>query len=85
MTTAGLEKGGMENTHIAIERTTFVEEIYREINTTPEEYLPALLEIVRGFRMGILKPADESFEQGMRDVMENNTRPLSELWKGIDA
>jgi hypothetical protein len=21
----------------------------------------------------------------MRDVMENNTRPLSELWKGIDA
>jgi hypothetical protein len=35
--------------------------------------------------MGVLKPADESFEQGMRDVMENNTRPLSELWKGIDA
>jgi hypothetical protein len=35
--------------------------------------------------MGIMKPADESFKQGMRDVMENNTRPVSELWKGIDA
>jgi len=52
---------------------------------TPEEYLPALLEIVRGFRHGILKPADESFKQGMQDVVEGNTRPVSELWKGIDA
>jgi hypothetical protein len=75
----------MENPFMTIEKATCVEKIYREINTTPEEYLPALLEIVRGFRMGVLKPADESFEQGMRDVMENNTRPLSELWKGIDA
>jgi hypothetical protein len=52
---------------------------------TPKEYLPALLEIVKGFCLGVLKPADESFEQGMRDVMENNTRSVSELWKGIDA
>jgi len=40
---------------------------------------------VKGFRLGILKPADESFKQGMCDVMENNTRPVSELWNGIDA
>jgi hypothetical protein len=70
---------------MAIEKSSCVEEIYREINTTPEEYLPALLEIVKGFRLGVLKPADESFEQGMRDVMEKNTRPVSELWKSIDA
>jgi hypothetical protein len=70
---------------MTIEKSSCVEEIYREINITPEEYLPALLEIVKGFRLGVLKPADESFERGMRDVMENNTRPVSELWKGIDA
>jgi len=70
---------------MAIEKASCVEELYQEINITPEEYLPALLEIVKGFRLGVLKPADESFEQGMRDVTENNTRPVSDLWKGIDA
>lgn len=70
---------------MAIQKPSCVEEIYREIDTTPEEYLPALLEIVKGFRLGILKPADESFKQGMCDVMKNNTRPVSELWNGIDA
>jgi hypothetical protein len=70
---------------MTIEKSSCVEKIYREIDTTPEEYLPALLEIMKGFRIGIMKPADESFKQGMRDVMENNTRPVSELWEGIDA
>ena len=61
-------------------------ELYREIETTPEEYLPALLEIVRGFRHGImLKPADESFRQGMKEALSGNTMPVAELWKGIDA
>jgi hypothetical protein len=61
-------------------------ELYHEIETTPEEYLPALLEIVRGFRHGImLKPADESFRQGMKEALSGNTMPVAELWKGIDA
>ncbi len=66
-------------------KSSYAQEIYREVDITPEEYLPALLEIVRGFRLGMLKPADESFKQGMQDVVEGNTRPASELWKGIDA
>ena len=70
---------------MTIEKSSCVEKIYREIDTTPEEYLPALLEIMKGFRMMIIKPVDESFKQGMKDVMENNTRPVSELWEGIDA
>lgn len=53
---------------------------YREENITPEEYLPALLKIVRGFRLGVLKPADESFIQGMHDIKEGNIKPVSELW-----
>ncbi len=61
-------------------------ELYQEIETTPEEYLPALLEIVRGFRHGImLKPADKSFQQGLKEALSNNTLPVSELWNGIDA
>ncbi len=46
------------------------------LDITPEEYLPALLEIVRGFRLGALKPADESFIQVIRDVINRNTRPV---------
>ncbi|WP_287043524.1 hypothetical protein [Desulfonatronospira sp. MSAO_Bac3] len=68
-----------------MKKSYYVQEISREVDVTPEEYLPALLEIVRGFRLGVLKPADESFKQGMQDVVEGNTRPVSELWKGIDA
>lgn len=67
-------------------KTACASELYNEIETTPEEYLPALLEIVRGFRHGImLKPADKSFQQGMREAVAGNTLPVSELWKGIDA
>jgi len=62
-----------------INKSYYVQEIYREVDVTPEEYLPALLEIVRGFRLGVLKPADESFKQGMQDVVEGNTMPVSEL------
>ena len=67
------------------DKLSCVEEIYREIDTTPEEYLPALLEVIKGFRHGILKPAEESFEQGIRDDIKGNIRPVSELWNGIDA
>jgi len=66
-------------------KSSCTEQIYQEVNIIPEEYLPALLEIVRGFRLGVLKPADESFKQGMQDVIQGNTRPVSELWKDIEA
>jgi hypothetical protein len=67
-------------------QTVCAQELYHEIDTTPEEYLPALLEIVRGFRHGILlKPAEESFRQGLKESLTGETLPVSELWKGIDA
>ncbi|WP_041245275.1 hypothetical protein [Geotalea uraniireducens] len=67
-------------------KSVCAKELYHEIETTPEEYLPALLEIVRGFRHGILlKPAAESIRTGMKEALEGNTLPVSELWKGIDA
>jgi len=71
---------------MGLAKTACANELYHEIETTPEEYLPALLEIVRGFRHGVmLRPADESFRQGMKDVLTGNTLPVSELWKDIDA
>ena len=66
--------------------STFTKKLLDEIKAIPEEYLPALLEVVRGFRHGvILKPAEESIRQGIKEALAGDTLPISELWKGIDA
>jgi hypothetical protein len=64
----------------------FAKELLHEIKATPEEYLPALLEIVRGFRHGVLlKPAEESIRQGIKEALAGETQHVSELWKGLDV
>ena len=60
--------------------------VLEEIDKTPIEYLPALLQIIHIFRESIsLKPADESFKQGWGEVLRGETSPISELWNDIDA
>ena len=67
-------------------KSACAKQLYEEIESTPEEYLPALLEIVRGFRHGILlKEADESIRQGMKEALQGETLPVAELWKGVDV
>lgn len=62
------------------------EQVLEEINKTPVEHLPYLLQIIRIFRESILlKPAEESFMQGWREALDGETKPVSELWEGIDA
>lgn len=54
--------------------------------TQPEEYLPNLSQIIRLFRESVaLKPAEASFQQGWQEAQMGQTRPVSELWNGIDA
>ena len=63
----------------------YLEQINREIRETPEEYFPALLNIVRSYRQSVaLSPADASFQQGWKEVLQGETLPISELWVGID-
>jgi len=64
----------------------YEEQLVREIKGTPEEYLPNLLQIVRLFRESVsLKSAEASFRQGWKEALAGETRPVSELWEGIDA
>ncbi len=71
---------------MATARSIHADELHRAIESTPEEYLPALLEVVRGFYHGVmLKPANESLRQGLKEALSDQTRPVSELWDGIDA
>lgn len=71
---------------MSAEVSVYEEQLVREIKRTPEEYLPNLLQIVRMFRESVvLKPAEASFRQGWKEVLAGETRPVSELWEGIDA
>ncbi|NKQ37767.1 MAG: hypothetical protein HF973_19415 [Chloroflexi bacterium] len=64
----------------------YKEQLYQEIEATPEEYWPALLNIVRSYRQSVaLNPAGESFRQGWQEAMQNNTLPVSELWDDVEA
>jgi len=66
--------------------SAYAEQIVREIKEMPEEYLPVLLEIIRLFRKSLtLNPAEASFRQGWKEALAGETRPVSELWEGIDA
>jgi len=57
---------------------TYSERIKHEIEQTPDEYLPLLLEMIHLFRQGILlKPAEESFRQGWQEALRGETLPLS--------
>ena len=67
-------------------RTEVLEQVIQEIQQTPQEYLPCLLQIIRLFRESVtLKSAEESFRQGWQEAMTGNTLPVSQLWDGIDA
>jgi len=71
---------------MATQISTYAEQLVREINQMPEEYLPILLEIVRLFRESVtLKPAEASFRQGWKEALAGETMPVSKLWEGIDA
>jgi hypothetical protein len=60
--------------------------VMQEIEQTPPEYLPNLLQLVRIFRQSVtLNSAEESFRQGWHEAMTGQTIPLDELWDGIDA
>lgn len=64
----------------------YKEKLQREIEATPEEYWPALLNIIRSYRQSVtLNPADVSFRQGWQEAMNEELLPLSELWEDIDA
>ena len=67
-------------------KKTAPKKINKEIRETPEEYLPALLAMIRLFRESVtLKPADESFLQGWKEALNNEVLPIEHLWDGINA
>ena len=66
--------------------TAYKNRLLKEIDATLEEYLPALLNIVRSYRQSVsLNPANESFRQAWQEAMQGEIFPIEELWEGIDV
>jgi hypothetical protein len=66
--------------------STYTEKISQEIEKMPDEYLPALLEMVRLFRETVtLKPAESSFRQGWEEAIKGEILPADQLWDDVDA
>ena len=71
----------MANAHSICEN-----QILQEIRNTPKEYLPNLLQIIRLFRESVvLKPAEMTFRQGLKEAMSGQTMPITKLWNDIDV
>ncbi len=71
---------------MTVYQTLYTEKIEQEIQKTPDEYLPMLLEMIRLFRQSVvLKPADESFRQGWQEALKGETLPISELWNKLES
>jgi hypothetical protein len=71
---------------MTVYQTLYTEKIEQEIQKTPDEYLPMLLEMVRLFRKSVaLKPADESFRQGWKEALKGEILPVSELWTNLET
>jgi hypothetical protein len=77
----------MANQEFTVEsdRTTAVlEQLMQEIEQTPQDYLPNLLQLVRLFRESVtLKPAETSFRQGWKEAMTGKTLAVSQVWEEI--
>ncbi len=61
------------------------QEIFKEIQQTPVEYLPILLRIVKSYREAVtLNTASDSFRQGWKETLAGDTHPVSNLWDNIE-
>ena len=65
---------------------TYRKQVLAEVEATPTEFLPFLLQMIRAYRASIsLKPAAESFQRGWEEAQTGQTMPVKSLWEGIDG
>ncbi len=66
--------------------TVYRQQVLREVEALPEEYLPFMAQVMRAFRESVtLKLAADSFRQGWHEAQQGETTPLATLWEGLDA
>ncbi len=64
---------------------SYADRLNEEIRDVPDEYMPALIDIVHAFRQGVVqKSLEESFARSWAQARAGETRPIDTLWDGID-
>ncbi len=60
--------------------STIRNQVAKEIDRIPAEYLPAVLQVVRAFREDVtFKTAEASFQKGSQEGVDGDTHPVSKL------
>lgn len=66
--------------------TPYRKQIEQEVEKIPLEFLPSLLKMMQAFRESVTLPAaEDTFREAWKEARTGQTRPVSELWDGIDA
>jgi len=61
------------------------DQLNEEIRDVPDEYMPALINIVHAFRLGVVqKSLEESFKRSWDQAQGGNIQPIETLWDDLD-
>lgn len=64
---------------------SYSDQLAAELRQVPEEYMPALIEIIHAFRSGVIqKNFEEELKTSLRDAKAGKIHPIDTLWDGID-
>ena len=65
---------------------SYRDQLTAEIKQVPEEYMPALIDMIHAFRNGVIqKNFEEELKTSLRDAKSGKTYPIDTLWNGIDC
>ena len=69
---------------MTVKTIAYEKELLKEIKSLPKEYVFHLLELARLYSQGVaLKPAEESFRQGLKETLKGELHPVKTLWDGV--
>jgi hypothetical protein len=64
---------------------SYNEQLAAELQQVPEEYMPALIDIIHAFRAGVIqKHFEGELQESLRQARSGETSPIDTLWDGID-
>ncbi len=63
----------------------YTDRLNEEIRDVPDEYMPALIDIVHAFRQGVVqKSLEESIQRSLKQAQAGETFPIDTLWDDLD-
>ncbi len=64
---------------------SYADQLREEIRDVPDEYMPALINIVHAFREGVVqKSLEESFARSWQQAQAGETHPIDTLWDDLE-